>query len=203
MPIVLGYHGCSIKAAQQLLGGSPFWDSDKSYDWLGSGSYFWESDIVRAYEWALKRRSESPCVVGAVIDLGNCLDLTTQTGIAAVKDAYDSYVFLQESAGEEIPTNEDGKDGIPGDLALRRLDKAVIDHLHLTFKAASLKTGGKIQEFDTVRALFPEGDPLYKNAGFRAKTHVQIAVRKPDQILGVFRIPQHQLDRYKIPIVYP
>lgn len=202
MPIVLGYHGCSVEAAWKLLGGSPFQDSDRPYDWLGSGSYFWESDVVRAYDWALERRSQSPCVVGAVIDLGNCLDLTTQVGIRAVEQAYNSYVFLQEKAGERIPTNRDRRGASPGNLALRHLDKAVMDHLHENFKAVSMKSGGRVQEFDTVRALFPEGEPLYPSAGFLNKTHVQIAVRKTIQILGVFRIPRHQLDQYRLPDFY-
>ncbi len=70
MATVLGYHGCSRETAHDLLGGFPFQPSNKSYDWLGEGSYFWEDDVVRAYEWALERRSAAPCVVGAVLDLG-------------------------------------------------------------------------------------------------------------------------------------
>jgi hypothetical protein len=41
--------------------------------------------------------------------------------------------------------------------------------------------------FDTVRAAFIEGPPLYENAGFHEQTHIQICVRGPQQIMGYFR----------------
>ncbi len=99
MSIVLGYHGCNLETARKLLGGSSFAPSERPYDWLGYGSYFWEWDVVRAYEWAQARRTAQPCVVGAVIDLGNCLDLTTRQGAQAVRVAYESYLQLQTEAG--------------------------------------------------------------------------------------------------------
>jgi hypothetical protein len=95
-----------------------------------------------------------------------------------------------------MPANRPAASGRPGDLALRLLDRAVLEHLHFIYKSVSNK------EFDTVRALFPEGDRLYENAGFFEKTHVQIAVRKPEQILGVFRIPGHQLAELGLPNIY-
>jgi len=184
------------------LGGSAFEASDKPYDWLGTGSYFWEADIQRAYDWALERRPHSPCVVGAVIELGNCLDLTQQAGIRAVKDAYRSYLEIQQATGQPQLENKPATDGHPGDFALRLLDRAVINHLHTSFLRASEATGGQIKEFDTVRALFPEGVPLYENSGFREKTHIQIAVRKPRQVLGVFRIPAWRLRELNLPDFY-
>jgi hypothetical protein len=178
------------------LSGSSFEPSNQPWDWLGNGSYFWEEDILRAYEWALERRSSSPCVVGAVIERGNCLDLTTQRGVRALKGAYHLYVEWQASKGQPMPTNRPATSGRPQDLALRLLDRAVLEHLHFIYKSVSNK------EFDTVRAMFPEGNPLYKDAGFFEKTHVQIAVRKPKQILGVFRIPGHQLTELGLPDLY-
>lgn len=201
MAIVLGYHGCSFQTAQDLLGGSPFVASNKPYDWLGAGSYFWEADVLRAYEWALERRSDAPCVVGAVVELGNCLDLTTQIGVRAVKLAYVSYVDLQRRTNNPIPVNRSTKIN-PNDISLRLLDRAVIDHLHTLYKLASAIDSGRTREFETVRAMFPEGNPLYENAGFLEKTHVQIAVRKPEQVLGVFRVPAHQLAQLGIPNLY-
>ncbi len=149
MAIVLGYHGCDKRTAQLLLGGSLFRASTKPYDWLGTGSYFWEWDIRRAYDWALEHRQEAPCIVGAVIELGNCLDLTTQSGIQAVRMAYDSYKSLQTKTGKSMPVNKDAMNRPPGNRAIRLLDRAVIDHLHTNFAEMSLR------EFDTVRALFP------------------------------------------------
>jgi hypothetical protein len=199
---VLGYHGCSKETAHHLLGGFQFQPSNKSYDWLGEGSYFWEEDITRAYEWAIERRSAAPCVVGAVIDVGNCLDLTKRSGITAVRSAYDSYRQLQQRRNQPLPENQDSKDGRKGDLVLRPLDRAVIDHLHSIYRSASERDGGRTKEFDTVRAMFPEGEPLYATAGFLEKTHVQIAVRKPTQIVGVFRVPSFILKLHGLPEMY-
>lgn len=82
MTLVLAYHGCSLETAQELLGGSPFLHSTQDYDWLGAGIYFWENDILRAYQWATEDRLhfDHPSVVGAVIELGSCHGLTTQSG---------------------------------------------------------------------------------------------------------------------------
>ncbi len=197
MTLVLGYHGCDFETARKLLASVPFEASNKPYDWLGYGSYFWEWDIVRAYEWAKNRRPEAPSIVGAVIELGNCLDLTTRTGIQAVKAAHRSYVELQQRTGNALPLNIPAKGTKPEDRALRYLDRAVMDHLHESNKAVSYG-----EDFDTVRALFPEGEPLYHQAGFREKTHVQIAVRKQAQIRGVFRVPSNELEELGISGLY-
>lgn len=189
--MVLGYHGCDIKTAQALLSGSSFEFSNNSYDWLGSGAYFWEWDILRAYHWARKCKPESPSVVGAVIELGNCLDLTTQTGIQAVEAAYHSYASLQRLRNRPLLENKDAQGQRSGNLALRLLDRAVITHLHESNKEAGI-------HYDTVRALFPEGEQLYPSAGFWKKTHVQIAVRNIEQIRGIFRVPENELKKLNI-----
>ncbi len=70
---LLGYHGCDSETAEQIVNGgeSLLW-SDKDYDCLGSGSYFWESDPDRAMEWAKLRVRRlgkgKAAVVGAAID---------------------------------------------------------------------------------------------------------------------------------------
>ena len=82
--ITLGYHGCDKGTADQILEGkSSFLKSENSYDWLGHGSYFWEADPIRAFEWAKDNR-EDPYVVGVVLDLGNCLNLLEREGVAVV-----------------------------------------------------------------------------------------------------------------------
>ena len=45
-----------------------------------------------------------------------------------------------------------------------------------------------MQQFDSVRGMFVEGEELYKGAGFHEKTHVQIAIRNPMMIKGYFRL---------------
>jgi hypothetical protein len=63
----------------------------------------------------------------------------------------------------------------------RNLDCAVINTVHLLRE----ETGEK--PYQTVYGVFEEGGQLYKNAGFRKKTHVQVAVIDPACILGYFR----------------
>ena len=203
MPIVLAYHGCNLDTAQELLGGSPFLPSTQDYDWLGAGSYFWENDPVRALQWALepRRKFSHPSVVGAVIELGNCLDLTTQPGIAVVKLAFQGLVALNERNGTSIPKNVDPAKDPTGDKVLSHLDCAVMNYLFEVQKEAQASDPCS-QPFSTIRALFPEGGELYKNAGFRAKTHVQICVREPEQILGGFRLPEWQRAELSLPMLY-
>lgn len=169
------------------MSGSQFKASDQPFDWLGPGIYFWENDPVRALQWAQLpwRKIESPSVIGAAIDLGRCLDLTTQDGIEAVRSAYVGLKQLHQQTGERLPTNtglEKGK---------RLLDCAVVKHLHRA-RAQVERTDATAQPYQSVRALFVEGKKLYSGAGFHRKTHVQICVCEQQQILGVFRLPGWQ-----------
>jgi hypothetical protein len=187
---VLAYHGCKRSVGEKLLAGESFVPSENDYDWLGSGIYFWESNPGRALDWAfqLKQRnkwpaSAEPFVVGAVIDFGYCLDLLTERGLKAVKATYD--IFKQDinrDAGR-MPVNSGGDD-----LLFRPLDCAVINYLH-TIQAQSRPDA----LIDTVRGVFIEGAPLYETSGFREKTHIQICVRNPAIIKGVFRVPSEEL----------
>ena len=73
---VYGYHGCDESVAKRILEGSdPLSPSYNAYDWLGSGIYFWEDAPERAMQWAVEMKKPHPAVVGAVIELGNCLNL--------------------------------------------------------------------------------------------------------------------------------
>jgi hypothetical protein len=42
-------------------------------------------------------------------------------------------------------------------------------------------------EYDSVRAMFPEGEELYTNAGFRDRNHIQLCIRDKSCIKGYFR----------------
>jgi len=182
---ILGYHGCDREVGERLLAGEAFKASNNDYDWLGPGIYFWEANPLRglsfAEEAALRRGFEpQPCVVGAVIDLGNCLDLTTTDGIALLRDGYDELLTAAHSSDWQIPENS-------GDSLRRRLDCAVIVHLH-----RQLHANGSTP-IDTIKAVFVEGSPIYPTAGFSEKTHTHIAVCNPECIRGVFRIAKHHL----------
>jgi hypothetical protein len=172
--------------AEAFLRGEPFKPSDNDYDWLGPGIYFWEANPRRGLEFAREVASrknatiKDPFVVGAVISLGQCLDLTTSAGIQLVRTAYDSLVETTQTAGLELPKNSK-------DLLKRHLDCAVIRRLHSIIENA----GG--EPIDTVKGVFVEGKPLYPRSGFYEKTHIQIAVCKTDCIKGVFRVPESEL----------
>ena len=195
----LGYHGCEREVGERILEGEDFKSSEKDFDWLGPGAYFWESDPARAEQWARartgKRAFNEPFVVGAVIDLRNCLDLTTQEGIGTLRASFGSFRAGQEAAGFAMPLNEDVKGDLQEDKLLRRRDCAVIRHLHQNIdeEYAAWSAAGSAgvvppEPFDTVRGLFPEGEPAFEGAGILARTHTQIAVRRPECIVGVFRL---------------
>jgi hypothetical protein len=187
---VLGYHGCDASVAERLVAGTKFKTSANPYDWLGVGIYFWEANPRRGLEFAhevmhrkgLKTTIKEPAVVGAVIDLRLCLDLSTSAGTQEIRHAYESFAAAVEVAGQPMPRNRGGPD-----LLLRDHDRAVLEHLHATRKHADLP------EIDTVRGFYFEGERLYPDAGFFEKTHVQICVRKPECIHGVFRVPASDL----------
>ena len=201
--LLLAYHGCDLDTAQKLLGGSVFQPSQRDYDWLGEGSYFWENDILRAYQWATepRRNFSHPSVVGAAIELGHCLDLTTQSGIEAVKSAYQTFLQLAEWKGIAVPENSDPAESPEGDRVIRRLDCAVMNALFEIAEQARVDDPTS-RSYDAIRALFPEGNELYPGAGFRNKTHIQICVRNPEQILGVFRVPEWQLREFGLTSLY-
>jgi hypothetical protein len=155
--------------------------SRNKFDWLGTGIYFWEADPARGLDWATeassrpKAKIKDPYVVGAVIDLGLCLDLTTADAIDWVRIAHDALTKTSVAAGTPLPRNHE--DGLR-----RNLDCAVVNTLH------DIRKSEKQEPIQTVRGIFVEGDPIYPTAGFFVKTHVQIAVCDPACIKGVFRV---------------
>ena len=189
---ILGYHGCDEAIGEQILKGGAFEQSNNNYDWLGPGIYFWEANPLRGLDFAneAKRRRgskiKSPFVIGAIVSLGLCLDLTTTAGIVQVREAHRSLVKVSTAAGRALPRNT--ADGL-----LRRLDCAVIQTVH------RIRSGRGDQGIDTVKGVFVEGSPVYPGAGFREKTHIQIAVCNPECIKGVFRVSAGQLRSIKEP----
>lgn len=156
--------GLSRQRPRRLIAGEPFEPSDNDHDWLGHGIYFWESNLLRGYEFAAelkskRQRIDRPYVVGAAIDLGYCLGLLSTSGIQAIQAGYDSFCQVVAASGAKLPVNAGGQD-----LLLRKLDCAVVNHIH-----GSMKQEG-LQAFDSVRGIFIEGDRLYENSGFYRKT---------------------------------
>jgi hypothetical protein len=180
--LVLGYHGCDEALAKTVISdGEGLRPSANEWDWLGHGIYFWEDSYARALRWArdeTKRKGgkvKIPAVVGAIIDLGNCLNLVDVEHVALVKAAHEEYVGICRTAPAPQAENRGT------DLRVRYLDCAVMETLH------GLREQRKLEPFDTALGFFTEGKELYPNAGFRELDHIQICVRSPRQIVGYFK----------------
>lgn len=181
--LVLGFHGTDESIVQDVLqGNSDLKIKNNVYDWLGHGIYFWDNSPSRAYEWAVqlskKKNSgiKKPAIIGAIIDLGYCLDLLDYKNLALVKLGYNILEQTLTTSKTKLPENK----GDTNDLFLRELDCAAIQSLHKSLKE------NKEKEFDSVRGVFWEGKELYPKAGFREKDHIQVCVRNIDCIKGYF-----------------
>ena len=190
---VLGFHGCDRSIGIRAINGElNLIQSDRGHDWLGPGIYFWEGDPVRAREWAETRAKRTPgmvpFVIGAAIDRGHCLDLTSREDIELLRGAHEDLVASLSKEGRPIPQNRNVRGDPSRDELLRNLDHAVIRFLHDDIELEFSSPGGNtaLRPFDSVRALFREGDPIYPNSGFYERTHTQIAVRSLKCIKGVF-----------------
>lgn len=188
---VLAYHGCEKKVGEAILAGHDHVArSENAYDWLGHGAYFWENSPARALAWAQllqkhppepSKKISEPFVLGAIVDLGNCLDLTDATSLEIVRAGYVELARTTTKAGAPLPVNEPAHSG-DIDLVKRNLDCAVVNFVH------ALRDEGEGLPFDTVRGIFTEGRELYPGGRIMAKTHVQVCVRRPkDSIKGYFR----------------
>ena len=117
---------------------------------------------------------KTPAVLSAVIQLGNCLNLTETEPLALVKDAHEAYLQFCAASGSPVLENRGTA------LQVRFLDCAVIETVH------QFRQEEGNQPFDTVCGFFVEGRALYPGAGFRELDHIQVCVRSSKQIIGYF-----------------
>lgn len=179
---IVGYHGCDEQVAQALLmHTTDFEESDNDYDWLGRGVYFWEYGPARALQFAQdqqkRRKVKKPAVVGALLQLGNCFDLMDTGFTAKLSEAHKAYEVVASASGP-LPVNELGEEKL-----LRKLDCAVINW-YLDLVESRPKTETK---YDSVRCGFVEGPAAFTGSNIRQQSHVQIAIRNPSCILGIFK----------------
>ncbi|MBC7553853.1 MAG: hypothetical protein H7257_07725 [Taibaiella sp.] len=178
---VIGFHSCDKAVGMRvLIGQDELLPSQNSWDWLGEGIYFWEQNPLRAVEYAVesaqrkqfnKKPIEIPFVIGAIIDLGNCLNLTESGSLKILSTAYTGLKLLKDLSGEAMPVTNGNN---------RALDCAVIEYLHQTQKVNNQP------QFDTVRCAFPEGEQAYSNSFISSRLHMQICVRNAECIKGFF-----------------
>lgn len=200
--LVIGFHGCDLRVRDKLLHcPDEIVISQKPYDWLGHGMYFWENNYERALQWAedKKRRGaiETPAVIGAVLYLGTCCDLTDTGCIRRVANAYKLMAKEYERERKELPRNRDLPQDSYKDKLLRDRDCAVIEFMHKGMsidKRKMLRERGffKVKIFDTTRGVFTEGGPAFEGSGIMAKTHAQICIRNLDCIKGFF-LPRREM----------
>lgn len=183
--LVIGFHGCDKSVVEKVLSGKDILTaSTNDYDWLGHGIYFWENNETRALQYAhemMNRKVTSvkePAIIGAVIDLGRCMDLMDSMYLQEIKDSYNIFSKAVLEMGRSLPENT--AVGASTDKLMRRLDCAVIEATHGMNERAGYRP------YDTVRGVFWEGKELYPGAGFTEKNHIQICVRNPNCIKGFF-----------------
>ena len=189
--LVLGFHGCDEKTYEKVIHESEALKPSKnSYDWLGNGIYFWENNYERAKEWAESKHKGKGKVIGAVLDLGYCLNLTDYGSSEILNYGYEALKANIIAIGAEMPKNKNGRSQT--DILLRDLDCAVIEQVHQMNEFA-LK-----EAYDSVRGVFTEGCEIYPGSALREKTHTQICVRNPNCIKGYFKPIESNL-KYCIP----
>ncbi len=177
---IIAYHGCDVETAQALLDGESFKPSVNDYDWLGHGIYFWEYGVDRVWRFAVDQQVDGrvrvPAVIGALVQLGNCFDLLDTRFTHDLTQFYPRWRELMTTSEAQLPQNRGNRPDWKG----RYLDCAV-------FNAYFSSEDDFGRHYDTVRGCFREGDPVYPGASIHAESHIQIAVRNPACILGVFR----------------
>ena len=178
---VIGFHSCDREVGLRIIKGEDYLkQSENDWVWLGPGVYFWEQNPQRALEYAQEcavgqqkfaGKIKTPFVIGAIIELGNCLNLIEPGSINIVEEAHGELIKTIQNTQGKIPKNSG---------ANRALDCAVLKYLH----ESNIKTGRK--EYDTIRSPFHEGGELYINANFSKRFHMEVCVRNPECIKGYF-----------------
>ncbi len=113
---ITGFHSCDREVGLRILNGKgQLTVSTNEWDWLGPGVYFWEQNPARALEYAIdsansKQKNKvpikTPFVLGAIIELGNCLNLLEPASINIVKKAHDSLLQVAKKSGDILPINK-------------------------------------------------------------------------------------------------
>jgi hypothetical protein len=185
--MITGYHGCDARVVDKVLSGEEVLaPSERDFDWLGPGIYFWEHGPQRAYDWAKDEalrephKIKTPAVLGAFINLGQCFDLLDIANTRLLQLMFPLFHRWTLEAGKSIPQNKHVSGTLEHDRVLRFLDCAVIKYT--IDQLAADKQG-----YHTVRGVFVEGGPAYPGAGVMLKSHIQIAVRDQKCIVGYFR----------------
>lgn len=192
--LLVAYHGCDITTRDDLVSGKlAHLDHSKNpYDWLGPGAYFFEGDVERAFMFARASHNNpakmytakpigTPAVVGAILRVQHWLDMTTQDGIKEFTFAYPSLLAGLAATGSPVPKNAAASED-DADIILRKLDNAVFTFIH----DIRANNSPPSPSFQAVRGAFYQGPEVAPKSGFRAGTHVQLALRDNSCVEGWF-----------------
>jgi hypothetical protein len=178
---IIGYHSCDREIGLRVLNGEThLLPSDNDWDWLGGGIYFWEQNPKRALDYAKevaegsqfnKGKIKTPFVLGAIIQLGNCLNLVESESLEILEAAYSGLEKMHTETNTPLSTNKGNN---------RKLDCDVIRYIH----QSRIITGE--QKYDTIRSAFDEGEKVYPGASFTARNHIQVCVINSNLIKGYF-----------------
>src|SRR5688500_13985476 len=92
--LVIGFHGCGVSVRTAVvLNETNLFPSKNDYDWLGHGIYFWENNRHRAAPIV------QPATLGAVIDMGYCLDLMDSECLNLIRTSYEKLATAYDNFG--------------------------------------------------------------------------------------------------------
>jgi len=173
---IVACHGTSVAIADRLVDGGDFKRSSRDLEWLGEGVYFWEYAPKQAWWWTRDLRSDpKPAVVGAMIRLGNCLDLLDPENVRWLRKVYDDIIPKWQAAGIPIPQNVRDK---------RRLDCAMLNWVYTQSDSA-------LTPIETCRGVFVLTDKdkrVWRGSWIYEEAHIQICVRNLKNILALWHV---------------
>jgi len=173
---VIGYHGTDMAAAERLVSGEEFQPSDADNEWFGKGVYFWEHAFKQAWRWSRDyKRFGRPAVVGAVIRLGNRLDLVDPGNVTVFREF--SRALLDDYARAKVAPPRNFR-------THKRLDCAVFNYMYGHLERAN-------RPLDTARAVYyplSGARRVVKGSWISEETHIQICVRNPRSVLAVWHV---------------
>lgn len=202
--LVIGFHGCDKSIADKLIANHAVIEkSEKPYDWLGHGMYFWENNLERAKLWAKDKEQrgeiKEASVVGAVLQLGNCLDFLDSKYLSLLAVYYKLMEANFQALKKPIPKNKDVKQDEHKDRLLRELDCALIEFMHeqifSDYQKEIIANNGytNVKLFDSTRGVFTEGGEAFPGSAIQMKNHIQICIRNFNSIKGFF-LPRDEKD---------
>jgi hypothetical protein len=164
--------------------------SDNDYDWLGTGTYFFQDAPIRALLFAEKRVDElkargvdgEPAVIRAQFKLGVCLDLLDAEAATYIKFVH----RLSVLDGRVVPTQFQPKCRTNSRPRIRLGEGAFrpagtdINHLldrYIIGETIKYLEGYENTIIDSVRCAFIDGYPLCETSWMFDLSHVQVCIR--------------------------